>query len=442
MSSRRIARLGLALLSLLGAVAPVLTAQTPTGLADVDSALAARAAWRRGQTAARARDDTTALRELARAANAWPTQPAYVLGYALYAARAGDTTAMKRALTAYGSLGLGVDLRGDSMLARYAGRSDFAGLLATHDRNRAPLVHSRVVATLPDSTTWPEGMTHDAATGRWYVGSVRHRTIVELAPDGSSRELWPRNPPDVGAVLALRFDAARHVIWATTSGLAQMDGYTPADSAIAALLEVRPSDGAILRRWNLKPIAGGHTLGDVALGASGDVYFSDSSEPVLYRLPRGAEQVERISSPHFRSLQGIAPSADGRAVYVADYSHGIMRLDLRTGDVIRVADAPRSTSLGCDGIVWYRGSIIAIQNGVSPTRVVRFVLDPSGTRFVRAEVLDRNAVADEPTIGEIVGNDFVYVANSQWEKHKDDGTVVPGARLAPPVLLAVPLSRR
>jgi hypothetical protein len=164
---------------------------------------------------------------------------------------------------------------------------------------------------------------------------------------------------------------------------------------------------------------------------------------VLYRLPRGADEVERISSPHFRSLQGIAPTPDGRAVYVADYSHGIMRLDLRTGDVIRVADAPRSTSLGCDGIVWYRGSIIAIQNGVSPARVVRFVLDPTGARFARAEVIDRNAaVADEPTIGEIVGRDFVYVANSQWEKHRDDGTVAPGARLTPPVLLAVPLSRR
>jgi sugar lactone lactonase YvrE len=222
-----------------------------------------------------------------------------------------------------------------------------------------------------------------------------------------------------------------------------MDGYTPGDSAIAALLEVRPTDGLILRRWNLKPIAGGHVLGDVALAESGDVYFSDSNEPVLYRLPRGAETVERISSPHFRSLQGIAPSSDGRAVYVADYSHGIMRLDLRSGDVIRVADAPRSTSLGCDGIVWYRGSIIAIQNGVAPARIVRFSLDPSGTSFVRADVLDRNvAIADEPTIGEVVGRDFVYVANSQWEKHKEDGTLVPGARLTPPVLLAVPLSRR
>jgi sugar lactone lactonase YvrE len=178
----------------------------------------------------------------------------------------------------------------------------------------------------------------------------------------------------------------------------------------------------------------------VAVGPSGDVYVSDSNEPVLYRLRRGADSLERITSPLFRSLQGIAPAPDGRSLYVADYSHGIFRVDLATGRSIRVHDAPRSTSLGCDGIVWDRGGIIAIQNGVAPARVVRFALDATGSRFVSADVIDRNpAVADEPTIGTIVGRDFVYVANSQWEKRGDDGAPRPGTRLTPPVLLAVPL---
>ena len=420
--------------------ASTLSAQRPTGLADVDSAAVARAAWQRGQTAARAHDDATALAEIAHSAAAWPTQPAYVLGYALYAARAKDTSSVLHALDAYAALGLGVALRDDSTLARFASLPAFGELLATHDRNRALLARSRVVATLPDSTTWPEGMTHDAASGRWYVASVRHRTIVELDASGAARELWKRDRKSIGSVLALRFDSARRVLWVTTSGLSQMEGYAARDSAIAALLEVRPRDGKILKRWDLPAVTGGHVLGDVALAPSGDVYFSDSREPVLYRLAHDGGALQRITSPHFRSLQGIAPSSDGRAVYVADYSHGIMRVDLRTSEVSRVADAPRSTSLGCDGIVWDRGAIIAIQNGLTPVRVTRFTLDSTGTRFTRADILDRNfTVADEPTIGEIVGGDFVYVANSQWDKHADNGTLMPGARLTRPMLLAVPL---
>ena len=76
-----------------------------------------------------------------------------------------------------------------------------------------------------------------------------------------------------------------------------------------------------------------------------------------------------------------------------------------------------------------------------PARVMRFTLDKYGERIVRAEIVDRNwKIADEPTIGTIVGNDFVYVANSQWEKYNDSGA--RNARmLTAPVLLALPLDR-
>ena len=110
---------------------------------------------------------------------------------------------------------------------------------------------------------------------------------------------------------------------------------------------------------------------------------------------------------------------------------------------MRVVDAPNSTSLGCDGLVWYRGSIIAIQNGVVPARVMRFHLDPQGLRITRAEVLDRNwGVADEPTIGTLAGDYFVYVANSQWEKYTDDGKRKAGVKLTAPLLLSLPLRDR
>ena len=70
------------------------------------------------------------------------------------------------------------------------------------------------------------------------------------------------------------------------------------------------------------------------------------------------------------------------------------------------------------------------------------MLDQSGARIQRLDVLDRNfAVADEPTIGTILGNEFVYVANSQSAKFDEKGKRRPGGTLSPTVLLAVPLPR-
>ena len=39
----------------------------------------------------------------------------------------------------------------------------------------------------------------------------------------------------------------------------------------------------------------------------------------------------------------------------------------------------------------------------------------------------------------IAGGEFVYVANSQWEKYTESGARIPARRLTAPVLLGVPL---
>jgi hypothetical protein len=81
-----------------------------------------------------------------------------------------------------------------------------------------------------------------------------------------------------------------------------------------------------------------------------------------------------------------------------------------------------------------------VQNGVAPARIVRIVPDARRDALLRIDVLDRNAaVGDEPTIGTILGDAFVYVANSQWEKFSADGVRNPARPLTAPVALRLPL---
>ena len=427
----------------IGVITPsALESQPMTGVAAVDSAAVARTSWARASAALTASDVATVYKEVVRAANAWPTQPAYVWGRAIAANLSHDTASLLDALEKYAALGLGKDLDADTRFSGYRALPQFASAFARHETNRAAIVRSRIVAQLTDSTFWPEGMDYDARTARYYVASVRHRTIAEVANGRVVRELWPRDRPRIGAVLGVRVDPGAGVLWATVAGIPQMEGFTPRDSTIAALVRVRIADGVIERRWDLPPAKLGHVLGDLVVGPLGDVFVTDSNDPVLYRLRPRADTLERITSPYFRSLQGLAPMPNGRILYLADYSHGLLRLDLATNDVSRVDDAPGSTSLGCDGLAWYNGSIVAVQNGVEPARVMRFVLDTSGRRIASADVLDQNvSIADEPTIGAVVGDEFVYVANSQWEKYTDAGKRKPEKALTAPVLLAVPLTR-
>jgi sugar lactone lactonase YvrE len=402
----------------------------------------ARTAWAAGVRALRANDLATARREVEHAASAWPTQQAYVWGRAVMAARVGDANAVRTALEDYAKLGLGRDLHDDSTFAAYRDMPWFPEVARAHDANRAVVANSTVRSTLADSTFWPEGVDYDPHSKRFYVASIRHRTIAEIARSGLSREVWPRNQPGTGAVMGVRVDPRGGVLWATMAGLPQMEGFVPSDTGIAALVRVSIRSGLIERRWDL-PAGIKHVPGDLAIGPRGDVFVTDSDQPVLYRLRIASDTLERLTSPLFRSLQGMAPSPDGRYLFLADYSHGLLRVDLASNAVTRIVDAPNSTALGCDGIVWYRGSLIAVQNGVVPARVMRFHLDERGERITKAELFDRNwEIADEPTIGTIAKDTYVYVANSQWEKHTDDGKRTTGAKLTPPVLLSIPLKNR
>ena len=196
-----------------------------------------------------------------------------------------------------------------------------------------------------------------------------------------------------------------------------------------------------LRRWEL-PANTPHALGDIALGPDGDVFVTDSNEPVLYWLPPALDTLRTVRHALFRSLQGIAPTPDARTIIVADYSHGLLRVEPRTGNVVRVADPPIGTSTGCDGIAWYDGAVIAVQNGVDPPRVARFDLDRSYRRVTRVQTLDRNlALAAEPTGGVIVGDHFIYVGNSQWDEHDENGALARDARLTPARVLSLSLQK-
>ena len=94
------------------------------------------------------------------------------------------------------------------------------------------------------------------------------------------------------------------------------------------------------------------------------------------------------------------------------------------------------TVLGINGLYSYHGSLIGVQNGVNPQRVVRLSVKRDLSRIERPETLEaNNPVFDEPTLGVLVKDTFYFIANSQWGAIDEKGQMVPEGKLKEPIVL-------
>lgn len=289
-----------------------------------------------------------------------------------------------------------------------------------------PIGTATVAFTIPEKGLIPEGLAYDAASGRFFVSSVRRRAIWVVDPAGRSQRFTSELP---SGVFGMVVDRKRGVLWATTTALAEKK---------SALLQIDLLGGRVLETIRVE---GAHHFGDVALTSGGDVLVSDGASPVIFIL-RGHVLEPFITGP-FVSLQGLA--AAGNVLYVADYSKGLYAADLRTRDV-HLMRVPREVSLlGVDGL-YLSGprTLVATQNGTNPNRIVRIHLTPDALNVAAVETLLANvAELGDPTLGVVAKGAFYVNAAGQWDLFDDPddkaGNAKDEQKLRPATVLRIAL---
>ena len=140
----------------------------------------------------------------------------------------------------------------------------------------------------------------------------------------------------------------------------------------------------------------------------------------------------------FTSPQGLVLDASGEHLYVADYVGGLFRVNVSDGEVLRVETPETLSPHGIDGLYRHGNSLIAIQNGIQPNRVTRFDLSDDGESVIDGDILAMNQPwFDDPNLGQVVDDRFVFIANSHWPQFDREGNLPDG--LEGPVILEVSL---
>ena len=324
----------------------------------------------------------------------------------------------------------------DEDFASIRNSDEFKALLRIFETNKTPVTHSVEAFTLEEKGLVTEGLAYDPVTETFYVSSIHKRKIVSVDKKGEARD-FSNSQDGLWSVQGMKVDAKRRILWVCTTAFPQMMNFTERDKNRTGVFKYDLRTGKLLKKYLLPDITKGHAFGDLAIHPSGDVYVTDSVTPAIYVISRQKDLLELyVGLEPFASPQGLDFSTDGKQMFVADYGRGIFVFEVKSKKFKKV-ESPSSVSLlGIDGLYFYRGDLITVQNGVRPHRVVRLFLNEAMDRVETSDVIEaNNPIFDEPTLGVIVKDDFYYIANSQWESVNEKGELAPVEKLRKPIVL-------
>ncbi len=276
---------------------------------------------------------------------------------------------------------------------------------------------------------------------------MRERRILRRTADGKVTDFVPAGTAGVFSVLGMAVDPERRRLWATTTAYPPMAGYRAELEGQSALLAFDLESGRLVGRYEGTK-EGKKGFNDVRVAKDGAVFVTDHEERpgTLYRLDPKTLKLEPFGDPNaLGSPEGLTFSPDGRYLFVADYSYGIVRYEARhrqpslpARPARRHPDRPRPSR-----VVWRRADRGAERQ---PAEFRRFACrcrrragpHPRRSRCWRRAI---RSTATPPSAS-IVGNDLYYVATSQWGKLDDDESSCRRQRkLVEAIVLRLPLAK-
>jgi len=283
-------------------------------------------------------------------------------------------------------------------------KSRFEKMVAQLESRTVPIVNGEHRHTIDQLGIIPEGIAVDPATKRLFVSSMRSGDILVLDENNAlSKFATVRGESDMAAI-GLFVDTSRNVLWAVGAVFEMTENFNPEAETQTGVFGFDLLSGEQTHKFLAGDAA--EFFNDLSVGPDGTIYISGSDLAVI---DAGSDEIRRLETkPAVSGSNGIAVSADGKRLFVSSYPAGVAVIDLKTG-ASRMLELPENSTLyGVDGMYFFEGDLVAVQNGVEPWRLVRIDLNDDFTAVHGIRILEFANPAIGPTTGAILG-DTIYL---------------------------------
>ncbi|MGF1470735.1 MAG: SMP-30/gluconolactonase/LRE family protein [Rubrobacteraceae bacterium] len=273
--------------------------------------------------------------------------------------------------------------------------------------NPAEQVEARESFALPGTNIYPEGIAYDETTGDFFVSGTSDGTIFRgNVEEGAETEVFLEGGQDGrSSAVGMTVDAGRLYIAGRNTG--RVFVYGTGDGRFIRSFENDRQDSLI---------------NDAVATPDGDVYFTDSFAPILYRVSGSGEDLTFEEYIDFEgtpveyrngfNLNGIVAAGDGRYLITVQYNTGeLYRIDVESREIEQIDLDGASLATG-DGLVLDGRNLYVVRNqpgDVVPVRLSEdFASGETGEGF-------GGSFLQYPTTAARYGNRLIVV-NSQFDR--------------------------
>ena len=330
-----------------------------------------------------------------------PTQYNLACGYA----RTGREEEALKVLEKLVAANVDFGMAEDEDLVSLHGNPQFHRLVSELDANLQPVSASEQHFTLDQLGLIPEGIAYDGATGRLFFGSMRTGDIYVIDGGKQLSKFATVHHEGKLAAIGMSVDLRANTLWVVGSSSFLVEDFVADAPSRNGVFGFDLDSGDLLKQYIANDSL--ENFNDVVVGANGELYVSASTLSVIRN---GSETIEPIdtSLPIF-GANGIAVRPDGKRIFVSSYPVGIAAVDPETGESEWLATPENISLYGVDGLYWYKGDLVGVQNGVRPWRLVRLQLNAEQSAVTNVHLIEFANKDVTATTGAIVGDVIHYV---------------------------------